>query len=161
MKTDKKVIDTLNDLIRVNMDRTEGYNKAAEEIKDSFEAEVKTVFYQMAEESRRYSSTLAEEVTRLGGTPAKDTTAAGDIYRAWMDFKVAFSGSDVLAALQSCEYGEDVALRTYKKALEKDADWPSETIDFVADQRASLKVSHDRIKRYRDEYASKSRVATH
>lgn len=155
MKTDEKVIDTLNDLIRVNFDRTEGYNKAAEEIKDSFEAEIKTIFYQMAEESRRYSSALSEEVARLGGTPATDTTAAGDIYRAWMDFKVAFSGSDILAALQSCEYGEDVALRTYTKALEKEAEWSPETIDFIADQRASLKVSHDRIKRYRDEYALK------
>lgn len=159
MKTDKKVIDTLNDLIRVNMDRTEGYNKAAEEIKDSFEAEIKTVFYQMAEESRRYSNAIAEEVTRLGGEPAKDTSAAGDLYRAWMDFKVVFSGNDVLGALQSCEYGEDVALRTYRKALEKEAEWPADTVDFIADQRASLKTSHDRIKRYRDEYAS--RVASH
>lgn len=159
MKTDKKVIETLNDLIRVNFDRTEGYNKAAEEIKDSFEAEIKSVFYSMAEESRRYTSSLSEEVVRLGGTAANDTSAAGDVYRAWMDFKVAFSGSDVLAALQSCEYGEDVALRTYKKAIEEDAEWPAETINFIAAQRATLKMSHDRIKSYRDEYASK--VATH
>ena len=155
MKTDKKVIEILNDLIRVNFDRTKGYDKAAEEIKDSFEAEIKTVFYQMAEESRRYNAALSDEVKRLGGTPARDTSAAGDLYRAWMDFKVAFSGSDVLAALQSCEYGEDIALRTYRKALENDADWPAEIVDFIAEQRSSLKTSHDRIKRYRDAYASK------
>ena len=161
MKTDKKVIDTLNDLIRVNMDRIEGYEKAAEEVKDSFEAEVKSVFYEMAEESRRYKEALSEEVNSLGGTPATDTTAAGDLYRAWMDVKVAFSGKDVLATLQSCEYGEDNALKTYKKALEKDADWPAETMNLISNQRQSLKTSHDRIKRYRDEYADKANTVSH
>jgi uncharacterized protein (TIGR02284 family) len=161
MKTDKKVIDTLNDLIKVNMDRIEGYEKAAEEVKDSFEAEVKTVFYEMADESRRYKEALSAEVVNLGGEPATDTSAAGDIYRAWMDVKVAFSGSDVLAALQSCEYGEDNALKTYKKALEKDANWPAETMNLISNQRQSLKASHDRIKRYRDEHAAKSHEVHH
>jgi uncharacterized protein (TIGR02284 family) len=159
MKTDSKVIEVLNDLIKVNMDRIEGYEKAAEEVKDSFEAEVKSVFYEMAEESRRYKDALSREVISLGGTPATDTTAAGDIYRAWMDMKVAFTGNDVLAALQSCEYGEDSALKSYKKALEKDANWPAETLNLVSNQRQSLKASHDRIKRYRDEHAS--RAVTH
>ena len=161
MKTDKKVIDTLNDLIKVNMDRIEGYEKAAEEVKDSFEAEVKSVFYEMAEESRRYKEALAREVNSLGGTPATDTSAAGDIYRAWMDVRVAFSASDVQTALQSCEYGEDNALKTYKKALETDANWPAETMNLISNQRQSLKVSHDRIKRYRDEHASKASTVSH
>jgi len=155
MKTDKKVIDTLNDLIRVNLDRIEGYEKAADEVKDTYNAEIKAVFYEMAEESRRYKNALEEEVTRLGGTPATDTTAAGDVYRAWMDVKVAFSGNDLLAALQSCEYGEDNALKTYRRAMEKDATWPAETLDLISEQRLSIKVSHDRIKRYRDEFAAK------
>jgi uncharacterized protein (TIGR02284 family) len=155
MKTDKKVIDTLNDLVMVNLDRIEGYEKAVDEVKDTFDAQIKAVFYEMAEESRRYKEALTNEVTRLGGKPAKDTSAAGDLYRAWMDVRVAFSGNDLLTALQSCEYGEDNALKTYKKALEKDADWPRESLDLVAEQRKSLKSSHDRIKRYRDEYAAK------
>lgn len=161
MKTDKKVIDTLNDLIKVNLDRIEGYEKAAEEIKDSFEAEIKSLFYEMAEESRRYKEALSNEVKSLGGTPATDTSAAGDLYRAWMDVRVAFSSSDVVTALQSCEYGEDNALKTYKKALETDASWPAETMNLISNQRQSLKISHDRIKRYRDEYASKSHSVSH
>ncbi|HEY5824087.1 MAG TPA: aldehyde dehydrogenase, partial [Cyclobacteriaceae bacterium] len=79
----------------------------------------------------------------------------------WMDLKVAFSGSDVQTALESCEYGEDNALKTYKKALEEDANWPAETMNLISNQRQSLKVSHDRIKRYRDEHAAKSSTVSH
>jgi uncharacterized protein (TIGR02284 family) len=154
METSKEVITVLNDLLRINSDRIEGYQKAADEIKDFSETEIKSLFFTMAEESRRYKSDLTEAVLRLGGEPAKDTSAAGDIYRVWMDVKAAFSGSDVLAALQSCEFGEDNALKAYRNALKKDITWPISIGELIESQFSSLKTSHDKIKRTRDEFAS-------
>lgn len=154
----EKVIEVLNDLIRINNDRIAGYEKAATEIKDSFDAEVKTVFFQMAEESRGYRSGLIDAVTRLGGEFTTDTTASGKIYRAWMDVKATFSGDDVLAALQSCEFGEDAALKAYKEALEEEVDWPVGILALLEAQRDSLRASHNRIKRYRDEHAAAAKT---
>jgi uncharacterized protein (TIGR02284 family) len=152
--TNKEVTSVLNDLLRINSDRIEGYEKAANEIKEIADSDLKSLFYMMAEESRRYRTTLTEAVTRLGGEPATATSAAGDIYRVWMDVKAAFSGDDALAALQSCEFGEDNALKAYRNALQKDVTWPIGTREILEAQYASLKASHDKIKRLRDEYSS-------
>lgn len=152
--TNKEATSVLNDLLRINSDRIEGYEKAANEIKDIADSDLKSLFYMMAEESRRYRTTLTEAVTRLGGEPATATSAAGDIYRVWMDVKAAFSGDDALAALQSCEFGEDNALKAYRNALQKDITWPIGTREILEAQYASLKASHDKIRRLRDEYSS-------
>jgi uncharacterized protein (TIGR02284 family) len=153
MKTNERAISILNDLIRINIDRIEGYQKAINEIKDSSDFEIKTVYSQMEEESRKYRSSLTDAVTRLGGEPATDTSSAGDIYRAWMDVKTTFTSDDVLATLQLCEYGEDKALQAYKDALAESIDWPAGLQSLIENQRAALKKSHDQIKSYRDRYA--------
>jgi uncharacterized protein (TIGR02284 family) len=161
METNKKVVEILNDLIRINNDRVEGYEKAAQDVRDSlFDAEIKTVFYQLAEESRSNKAELTSAVERLGGDPAESTTASGKVYRIWMDVKTTFSGDDTLATLKSCEFGEDVAQKAYREAIESNVAWPQEVLSMVNSQQQLLKASHDRIKRYRDDYAA-SKMATH
>lgn len=154
MDTNEKVIDALNDLIRINKDRIDGYQKAAQEIKDAADTEIKNVFFNMVNESRVYEGELRDAVISLGGKPAKDTTASGKIYRVWMDVKATFSGDDTTAALKSCEFGEDAALRAYKDALKERTSWPPGIAALVEDQRESLQASHDLIKRYRDIYVA-------
>jgi uncharacterized protein (TIGR02284 family) len=159
MKADISVIDALSDLVRVNRDRTACYEKAADEISDPFEAEIKTVFYQMADESRRYGDILTATAKALQGQPLMEGAKAGDIYEAWLDMKVSFSGNDVLTSLQSCECCDDAVLKAYKLALQKKLDWPAQVADLVANQSKSLKASHDMVKRYRDEFVEKVKFA--
>jgi uncharacterized protein (TIGR02284 family) len=154
MKTNEEIIDVLNDLIRINNDRIDGYHKAAEEIKDPTDAEIKGLFFSMAEQSRKNVSELRENVARLGGQPALDTTASGKLYRVWMDVKATFSGDDTAAALKSCEFGEDAALKAYKDALKEDVAWPTGVAALIEGQREGLQRSHDSIKRYRDMYVA-------
>ena len=49
----------------------------------------------------------------------------------------------------NCEFGEDAAQKAYKVALEDD-DVPAFINSLIADQKESLKLSHDRIKELRD-----------
>ena len=154
MKTDEKVIDVLNDLIRINNDRIDGYQKAAEEIKDAADSEIKGVFFTMAEQSRNNASALRNAVTDLAGQPARDTTASGKIYRVWMDVKATFSGDDTTAALKSCEFGEDAALKAYKDAQKEQVAWPTGVAALIEKQREDLQRSHDTIKRLRDMYVA-------
>ncbi len=147
--TNEKLTEVLNDLIQINNDRITGYEKASKET-DTVDVDLRAVFSKMADESRKYKSELAEEVSRIGGEPATGTTNLGKIYRVWMDVKASFTGNDRQAILESCEYGEDAAQKAYKDALASDAEMDAGSRQLIADQQASLKTSHDLIKKYRD-----------
>jgi uncharacterized protein (TIGR02284 family) len=149
MQTNENAIEVLNDLIQINNDRVEGYKRAIKEA-DASDVDLKAIFQRMEDESRQYLAELNREVVKLGGEPASGTTVSGKIYRAWMDVKATFTGSDRLAVLENCEFGEDAAQKAYKEALESDEELSLDLRQLISNQKASLKVSHDTIKRYRD-----------
>ena len=145
----EKLAETLNDLLRINNDRIEGYVRAAKETKDS-DVDLQATFHKMADESRKYKRELEEKILTLGEETATDTTVAGKIYRVWMDVKNVFTGADRESILSSCEYGEDAAQKAYNTALETDAEMDAETRQLIMEQKNGLKNSHDIIKKYRD-----------
>jgi len=149
MATYEKAIDILNDLILINNDRAEGYEKALDELKE-LELDLHTLFQNFITNSTRHVSELSDAVLELGGTPAEGTTNAGKIYRTWMDVKTAFTGKDRLAVLSSCEYGEDAAQKAYKAALDEQYELPSNIRQTIVEQQADLKKSHDTVKDLRD-----------
>jgi uncharacterized protein (TIGR02284 family) len=149
MEVNDNLIEVLNDLIRINNDRIAGYKRAADEADDS-DVDLKAIFHRMADESRQYIAELTREVVKLGGEPATGTTASGKIYRAWMDVKATFTGSDRLAVLSSCEFGEDAAQKAYQEALTSDDTLSIDIRQLISNQKASLRVSHDTIKKLRD-----------
>jgi uncharacterized protein (TIGR02284 family) len=151
MKSTEKVMEILNDLIRINNDRVEGYQKAEKEVKDTASTEVKALFFQMIEESRSFAYELSDVVLRLGGVPEEDTTTSGKIYRLWMDIRSTFSGGSVRTVLESCEFGEDAAVKTYKEAMEEEnLSWPEDVFQIISRQRQAIQASHNRIKHIRD-----------
>lgn len=145
----EKLAETLNDLVRINNDRIEGYLRASKETQDA-DVDLQATFHTMAEESRKYKRELEERVVTLGELPASDSTVAGKIYRVWMDVKNTFTGADRESILASCEFGEDAAQRAYNEALETDAEMDAETRQLIMEQKNSLKSSHDMIKKFRD-----------
>jgi uncharacterized protein (TIGR02284 family) len=151
-KASDDAIEILNDLIKINNDRIKGYEKAIENT-ETPEAELKTLYARMAEESYEYNRELSEFVIKAGGQPANETSVPGKIYHAWMDVKVTFSGQDTKSTLAACEFGEDAAQKAYAKALEKESPLPQEVYDLIARQKALLKGSHDLVRQYRDQYA--------
>lgn len=149
MRENKDLISVLNDLIRINHDRTEGYEKAIEELKAS-DLDLKTMFTNMATTSARFASELRGQVAQLGGSPAEDTTQSGKVYRVWMDIRATFSDHDRKSILDLCEFGEDTALKAYNAALESDAEIPASVRQIILDQKSTIQTAHDEVKRYRD-----------
>lgn len=152
MATNDNLTEVLNDLIRINNDRIVGYEKASDEARD-VDVDLRAIFKRMSEESRQYAAELTQEVVKLGGEPATGTTSSGKIYRVWMDMKATFSGSTRQAILENCEFGEDAAQKAYESALKSD-DLTSDIRQLIANQKSSLKTSHDVIKKYRDAHAA-------
>jgi len=149
MEANKDLIEVLNDLIRINHDRTDGYHKAVEELKPT-DIDLKTMFTNMANTSVEYANALAAEVRNLGGAPAADSTQSGKLYRVWMDIRSGISARDRKSVLALCEFGEDAALKAYNLALESDAEIPADVRQVIMEQKTALQSSHDVVKRYRD-----------
>jgi len=141
--------ETLRDLIRINNDRVTGYSKAATQTDDQ---DLQTLFSQLAQQSRQFASELRSLVSDDKNV-TDETTAAGKIYRTWMDVKATFGGDDRKGILASCEFGEDAAQKAYKEALEDD-DLTPDVRATIEEQKATLRQAHDKIRMMRDTAAA-------
>lgn len=148
METKEKAVEVLNDLIEINNDRIVGYERAIEET-EAEDSDLKSIFSQMASESRQFKQELSNLVATMGGEVETGTTASGKIYRAWMDVKATFTGHSRKSVLENCEFGEDAAQKAYRTALQ-DEDLPTSLRELVMQQQQALKLSHDKIKLMRD-----------
>jgi uncharacterized protein (TIGR02284 family) len=127
----EKSIDVLNTLIVINNDRIEGYQTASEETE---EGDLKDLFHSLIRTSQKNKAELIVEMHKLGGTPEEGTKTTGKIYRAWMDLKALVTGGERVSILNSCEYGEGVAIDTYVDALDDNLE------DLTAEQQMMLQA---------------------
>ena len=142
--------ETLRDLIRINNDRVTGYSKAATQ---TDEQELQSLFSQLAQQSRQFGNELRSLIRDDEKNVTDETTAAGKIYRTWMDVKATFGGDDRKGVLASCEFGEDAAQRAYRDALGDD-DLSPDVRATIEDQKTVLLQAHDRVKMMRDAAAA-------
>ncbi len=149
MANQDELAGVLNDLIKINNDRIEGYQRALEETKDT-DVDLKAMCKQMADQSMKYVNELTQEVARLGEDATTNTTVSGKVYRVWMDLKAAVTGHSRKSVLENCEYGEDVAQKAYDSALESDSYMTTEIRQLIANQKSELKTAHDTVRNYRD-----------
>ena len=144
----ERTIEELNSLITINNDRIQGYETAS---KETEEQDLKTLFSSFIETSEKCKKELVSEVNKLGGEPAEGTLTTGKFFRVWMDVKAALTNKDRKAILDSCEYGEDVAVGTYDKALRNNMEYiTAEQQTMLNAQYALIKADHDKVKAMRD-----------
>ena len=144
----EKAIDVFNTLIEINNDRIEGYETASEETEES---DLKVLFSKLIKTSQNCKMELVSEVQKLGGKPIEGTRTTGKFFRVWMDVKAALTGKDRKAILNSCEYGENVAVDTYAKALKEDGeDLGYEQREMLQSHHTAIKADHDTIKNLHD-----------
>lgn len=139
---------TLKELILLNNDRYEGYQKAIEQTKDE---DLKQLFSKLSEESKRYSGELQAHFPEKEDMPEHDETKnSGKLYRVWMDIKNALSTNDRHSVLAACEYGEDVIKKGYEDALQHRDELDAQALSVIQRQYDSLLEAHNRVKALRD-----------
>lgn len=144
----KATKDCLKDLILLNNDRYEGYQKASEQTNDN---DLKQLFARLSGESQKFSNELQAHFPDMKETPKDDeTTNSGKLYRVWMDVKNALSTNDRHSVLAACEYGEDVIKKGYEDALKNREDLTSEILPVIQRQYDSLLEAHNHVKALRD-----------
>ena len=154
MTTSNNTVEVLNNLVHINNDRIEGYQKAIEELKKT-DTDLYNLFTSFITQSTDLKLALESEIATLGGKVETGTTTSGKIYRAWMDVKSLFTGKDRQAILDTCEFGEDAAQKAYKDAEHSD-DILLNIQKLITAQKLELKASHDKVKILRDSERAKS-----
>ncbi|MDB5333697.1 MAG: hypothetical protein JWP03_4848 [Phycisphaerales bacterium] len=137
---------TLNDLIETLKDGQKGFETAAGDVKD---ARVKSVFQEFAQQRSRFAGELQAEVSRMGGEVEKTGSATAAMHRGWIDLKSALGGGEK-SILNEAERGEDVAVKTYEKAL--NGDLSPDVAGVVRRQYGEVKRAHDRVRELRDSW---------
>jgi uncharacterized protein (TIGR02284 family) len=137
-----KAVEVLNKLLKINIDRIECYQKAEEK---TLELNLKTIFRNMADESKKNASDLTREIERSGGniisTPKRSNV--------WMDLKSIFSGKDRQSILDSCESGEENAQAAYTNAISV-YELTMKARQLVRNQQIAWKILFDIIMTFRD-----------
>ena len=139
----KRTLHVLNDLIRINIDRIAGYEKAAHEDKTP-DPLLRDVFYRMATESRAYVNDLHAQVIRLGGAPVTQATITGKIYLYWLEGKNQFDGVDIPGRLAACQASQEATKTAYRQALEEPL--PRDLHYLIESQLWSLERAHQRLR---------------
>ncbi len=149
MITNKEIVDDLNDLVKINNDRMQGYEKAIEDTEDS---QLDDLFRHYVIQSQNFRSQLAEHIVRIDGLAVSDATTtdvSSKLHRAWIDIKSALTGKDRDSVLSSVEFGESAAVEAYEDAIEND-NIPAYIKEDLQKQLSELKASHAKIKSMMD-----------
>jgi uncharacterized protein (TIGR02284 family) len=150
MENTAKTIEILNDLILINNDRIEGYERALKEIeKNEGDTDLVPMFLRFIDDSRRYKVELGTEIAAFGKDMATGTTMPGKLHRAWIAVKETFNGNDRHSILEECEFGEDAIKKAYEEAL-SDEILATYIREMLLDQQEELIEAHDEVKELRD-----------
>ena len=137
----------LLDVIKSLQDGQKGFADIGEHLKDDT---LKRYFLAESLKRANFRAELENELHRAGMADVKESgSTAGALHRTWGDLKAKMGiGDDDASLLATAEQGEDVAVKTYKKALEHDL--PAPIRQLLTEQQAHILTSHDYVKTHRD-----------
>jgi uncharacterized protein (TIGR02284 family) len=139
-------ISTLNELIETLKDGKEGFATAASDVSNPM---IKSVFDEFSQQRSRLAGELIAEVKRLGGDTEKTGSTAAAVHRGWMNLKSTLGGGEK-SILNEAERGEDVAVKSYEKAMS--ANLSPDVAGVVRRQFDEVKKAHDRVRDLRDSW---------
>lgn len=152
MENQEKTVEVLNDLIQINNDRADGFDKASKDLSEE-NIDLKATFDKLSSDSRANVAELAGLVGRNNEDPDTGNTILGTLHRAWIDIKASFGGDDRHSILAECERGEDAIKKAYKDALQEN-ELGENVRSVLLKQQDGINISHDAIKALRDAHKS-------
>jgi uncharacterized protein (TIGR02284 family) len=147
MSTDEKVT---KDLIQTLEDGTNGFQSAAEKLRESDRADLATRFAAHSAERAQFADELRTIASAYGDQINESGSVAAAAHRGWMAVKDSISGSSPSGVLDVAEQGEDHAVSEYRKALDEDIS--PELRSMVERQFQSVQATHDEVKTLRNEF---------
>ncbi|MDI5889223.1 PA2169 family four-helix-bundle protein [Flavobacterium yafengii] len=144
----EKSIVVLNNLIEINNDRIQVYETATIVTEES---DLKNLFSEFQKTSEIFKSELVEEVQKMGGIPVDVIKKNNFFVKLWMNFKVKLVDKDREDILNTLEYKEFVAIKSYKETLIDNFDHLTvELLIILKSQQLLLTAHHDKVKKLGD-----------
>jgi uncharacterized protein (TIGR02284 family) len=144
----EKSIVVLNNLIEINNDRIQVYETATIVTEES---DLKNLFSEFQKTSEIFKSELAEEVQKMGGIPVDVIKKNNFFVKLWMNFKAKLIDKDKEDILNTLEYKEFVAIKSYKETLADNFDHLTvELLIILKSQQLLLTAHHDKVKKLGD-----------
>lgn len=141
----QETIETLQDLIRMNIDSAKGFREASDLLDDSLLAGKLT---SIANEREQQASVLQEYVTVNHDEPRREGSYAAALHRTWMNARAQFTSDNSYAVMAEAERGEDQIKAAYEDALKKN---PGTAMnDVIMKQYEQVKSDHDIVRDLRD-----------
>lgn len=145
MHKNEKLIGMLNDLIRINNDRFEGYkNLLTKNI--GLHKEIRLLVFNMADQSRTFTTALILETARLRTAEVTGASFSASIYRPTMGLAKEFCDNNEPAILIDCQRREELIQKAYYDALSLATEIPDRILNLVSDQKRELKITSSMIK---------------
>ena len=137
-----KDTSTLNSLIKTTIDSINGYQESADAVENP---RFREMFQELARDRQQVVPKLQAEVSRLGGNPEDDGSAAAAMHRGWVDLKSAITGRDDKSIINEVERGEDYIKEKFETAMNS-GDLSPETRNAVQQCYQSVRQGHDRVR---------------
>jgi len=148
MMNKEKSIVVLNNLLEINNERIEIYETAK---KVTEENDLKDLFSEFQKTSAIFKSELVEELQKMGVVPVDVARNNSLLVRLWINFKSKLIGQDREDILNTLEYNEFVAIKSYKDTLSDNLDHlTAELHIMLKSQQLLLTAHHDKVKKLGD-----------
>lgn len=128
-----KVVSLLNELLTKNYDAEKGYKEAAEKIEHS---SLKSYFNEQAQNRYDFGHEIKALIAKYDGEPDKGTSITGDLHRAWIAIRDAFTSGDK-AIFDEAVRGEEAFSAEYGEML-TDEILPEDMREMVRKQKNSV-----------------------
>lgn len=144
MENYTELINLLNDLIRINIDRVKELKKRLNDLASN--SELVPLLKRLIKESCEFKEQLVNEVRKKGGEVInKAAINSGRIYNSWKELKNWLIEKKGLSTLEIVQYHTKATLKLYKDAVSMVANIPADSLDLIATQKAHLKEDGEKI----------------
>ena len=137
MKTQKDVVDLLNNLLEENCDAKKGYQRAAEQIDDPA---LKGLFMSLSSQRDNFKKSIREEIHFLEGEPAHFSLVEGSVQDAFSSPDLLLVLNTIEKTLEGCLKLEAKRLAIYQSMLNGN-DFEVSTRNLLVGQRENIKLT--------------------
>ncbi len=148
MQLTDKDVSAINDVISICKDAEQGFRGAADSVQSP---SLKSLFNEYASQRATFARELESAMERTGAKTEHPSGTAGKLHSGWMHIKGALTGHSEHQILEETERGEDLSVKRYREALDKNL--PEDLRSILKAQFGQVQDAHANIRRLRDQTA--------
>ena len=146
----QRVIENLNELVKLCNDGAQGYNNAADGLKN---AELKTIFHRLSQQRKGFVEDLKSEIRSMGGEIDDTRDVEGILHNTWVTIKAAITANQTESIIEACKTGEEFAYTKYEEIL-KDPELPENIKSLLSEQHQLIRGAYTQLEQFEYEFTN-------